>query len=335
MDRYQASISIPDNISMIEQGAFRDYKNLTSIDIPESVVKIGKVAFFGCTSLTSVSLPNSIISIGEGAFKGCKNLTSVILPENLVNIDDGIFYGCVNLTNINIPESAKRIGDGAFYGCRSLINLIIPDSVKYIGKWAFLACTRLTVYCTRNSFAHKYCKRNWIKVELTDSKPVITPGAKVQEKPEDSAFSGISAIINGYIDEINLHGCVIADENVARELEDIKNILAKMINFLKDDKDIEKHSEQLDQFFSSYFPTVIKMLGTYCKIEEQGLTVKSAVDTKARIAESIPSVRKALEKELDNIYQNKMLDITTDIDVLESMLAKDGLIDKNQIRFDL
>ena len=336
MDRYQTSISIPDNITIIEQGAFRDYKNMTSVTLPESVIRIGKASFFGCTSLTSISLPDSVTSIGEGAFKGCKNLTSITLPGNLANIDDGIFYGCENLTDINIPESVKSIGEGTFYGCKRLTRLNIPDNVKYIGKWAFYGCMNLTVYCTQKSFAHKYCRKNRIKTALTDLinyKPDIKE--KIDEKTVDGAFYGISAKINAYIGEIDRHGKFIADANVSLELAEIKNILSKMINLLKDEKDIEKYSEQLDQFFSSYFPTVMKILDTYRKIEEQGLNVSSAVETKARIAESIPSVRKALEKELDNMYQNKMLDITTDIDVLESMLAKDGLLDKNTMKFDL
>jgi type II secretory pathway component PulL len=115
----------------------------------------------------------------------------------------------------------------------------------------------------------------------------------------------------------------------------MKNVLSKMIKLSEEEKDTALYSEQLEQFFSSYFPTVKKILDAYTKIEQQGLNVKSAVETKERIAESIPHIRKALEKELDNMYQNKMLDITTDIDVLELMFAKDGLLDNDPLKLDL
>jgi len=57
------------------------------------------------------------------------------------------------------------------------------------------------------------------------------------------------------------------------------------------------------------------------------MTVESALETKQKIAGAVPFIKKAFEKELEHIYQNKMLDITTDIDVLEAMFAKDGLLD--------
>ena len=38
-------------------------------------------------------------------------------------------------------------------------------------------------------------------------------------------------------------------------------------------------------------------------------------------------VLKAFDKQLDTMYQDDMLDISTDIDVLETMLRQDGLID--------
>jgi hypothetical protein len=338
MDKHLINIDIPEGATFIDQGAFRDYKNLMSISIPETVTRVGKTAFFGCTGLTDINIPDSVLNIGEGAFKGCKNLLSAKLSDNILNIEDGTFYGCENLSSVVIPDRVKRIGDGAFYGCKNLMSVTIPDSVNRIGKWAFQGCVRLTVNCGQKSFAMKYCRRNRIKVQIIDDRSAIMPEIKkeqAQVKPAESQNSAITAKINEYIAELGVYSRFITDATVSQELAEIKNILAKMINLLKDEKEIEKYSEQLDQFFNSYFPTVIKILGTYCKIEEQGLTVRNAVETKERIAASIPSVRKALEQELDNMYQNKMLDITTDIDVLESMLAKDGLIDNSPLKFDL
>jgi hypothetical protein len=138
--------------------------------------------------------------------------------------------------------------------------------------------------------------------------------------------------IDAYIGEINLLSRFITDADILKELAEIKKILAKMTALLKEEGS-EGRFEHLEYFFSYYFPTVKKILESYNQIERQNFNVGSAVETKQRIAESIPFIREAFEKELDNMYKNKMLDITTDIDVLEAMLSKDGLLDKKLLKF--
>jgi hypothetical protein len=49
--------------------------SLASVTIPESVTSIGKGAFKDCSSLTSVTIPESVTSIGKSAFDGCEALT--------------------------------------------------------------------------------------------------------------------------------------------------------------------------------------------------------------------------------------------------------------------
>ena len=51
--------------------------SLASVSIPNSVMEIGDGAFFGCTSLASVSIPESVKRIGEGAFGGCTSLAEI------------------------------------------------------------------------------------------------------------------------------------------------------------------------------------------------------------------------------------------------------------------
>jgi hypothetical protein len=52
------NITIPDSVTSIEQGAFRDCTSLTSVTIPNSVTSIEPFAFEKCSSLSSVTIPN-------------------------------------------------------------------------------------------------------------------------------------------------------------------------------------------------------------------------------------------------------------------------------------
>ena len=170
------SVTIPNTIKSIGDGAFNNCDFLTSITIPNSVVSIGEYAFSDCSSLTSITIPNSVTNIGETAFNSCENLATImvengnsvydsrencnaiietatntliagcqntIIPNSVTEIGNYAFHGC-SLSSISIPNSVISIGEYAFSGCSSLTSITIPNSVTSIGDCAFCVCTFLT-----------------------------------------------------------------------------------------------------------------------------------------------------------------------------------------------
>ena len=78
-------------------------------------------------------------------------------------------------------------------------------------------------------------------------------------------------------------------------------------------------------FFSYYLPTLDKLLSFYTADVGAG---ENAVESKARIKNSLTMVASAIEKQADTMYKNEAMDIKTDIAVMETMLRSEGLIDK-------
>ena len=171
------SITIPNSVTSIGDGAFRGCSGITSIvveernavydsrdncnaiiksednvlivgcqntNIPNSVTSIGGNAFRDCSGLTSVTIPNSVTSIGPYAFDNCSGITSVSIPNSVTSIGSEAFSGCSSLTSVTIPNSVTSIGDGAFYGCSGLTSVTIPNGVTSIGKSVFCGCCGLT-----------------------------------------------------------------------------------------------------------------------------------------------------------------------------------------------
>ena len=138
------SITIPDNVTEIDEAAFEGCTGLTSIILPPWVTKIGDGAFNNCTGLTSITLPNTITSIGDAAFADCTSLTSITLPNTITSIGDAAFADCTSLISITLPASVERIGDMAFADCIGLTSITIRHSNKSIGKMAFKNCSGLT-----------------------------------------------------------------------------------------------------------------------------------------------------------------------------------------------
>ncbi len=152
---------IPDGTTEIAAHTYKG-KPIKSITIPNSVTRIGDGAFEGCTNLTSVTIPNSVTSIGDGAFGGCTGLTSPIynahvfaympptysgaytIPDGIEQIAGKAFAGCNKLTSITIPNSVTNIGNRAFNGCFEITSITIPNSVTNIGNRAFNGCFKIT-----------------------------------------------------------------------------------------------------------------------------------------------------------------------------------------------
>ena len=74
------------------------------------------------------------------------------------------------------------------------------------------------------------------------------------------------------------------------------------------------------------------MLNTYAELEEQGMTGQNIETTKRRIEGILDKVVEGFELQLDKLYEGDMLDISSDIDVMEKMLQRDGLSGATNLR---
>ena len=145
------SVTIPNSVQTIGDGAFVDCTGLTEVTIPNSVTTIGNLAFSGCTGITEVTIGSGVQTIGDNAFYYCTALTEVTIGNSVQTIRDNAFCYCYGLTSVTIPNSVTNIGEDAFGFCKGLTEIAIPNSVKTIGYAAFEYCKGLTEVTIGNS----------------------------------------------------------------------------------------------------------------------------------------------------------------------------------------
>ena len=139
---------------------------------------------------------------------------------------------------------------------------------------------------------------------------------KPEEKPADlSREDAILAEIRQLNDDI-------AQEQISAQIDEIEEITRKIFRQLKAEPEKEP---QLRSFLNYYLPTTLKILHAYAQLESQGIEGENITAAKARIEGMMGKVVEGFEKQLDRLFEHDVMDITSDVAVLEKMLRKDGL----------
>ena len=81
-----------------------------------------------------------------------------------------------------------------------------------------------------------------------------------------------------------------------------------------------------------YMPTTWKLLDSYRSFEKEPIQSENIRKTKKEIEETLDTINNAFETLLNDLFQSTAWDISSDISVLETMLAQEGLTG-NKMKF--
>lgn len=95
---------------------------------------------------------------------------------------------------------------------------------------------------------------------------------------------------------------------------------------------IAQHPENLSdirRLMEYYLPTTVKLLGAYEELDRQPVQGENIVNSKKEIEASLDTLNVAFENLLDGLFKDTAWDVSTDISVLHTMLAQEGLTGKD------
>lgn len=155
--------------------------------------------------------------------------------------------------------------------------------------------------------------------EVPDPKP------KEPEKPKTTGNPEIDALVkerDRAVSEMRRLNDAIEDAKLSRQIDHLEAVTRKIIDLVVAEP---KKLPQIRKFMSYYLPTTLKILNSYDRMGSAGVDGENISTTKQKIEAMMDTIVTAYDKQLDALYGEEALDISTDITVMEQMLQQEGI----------
>lgn len=121
--------------------------------------------------------------------------------------------------------------------------------------------------------------------------------------------------------QIRSENDAIPDEVLSGQMDELEHLCVQIFKTVAEKPG---KAPQIRKFMDYYLPTTLKMLASYRTMSNRGVSVSDMTEARSTVIRGMGMVLTACQKQLDTLYKDDILDVSTDIDVLEQMLKRDG-----------
>ena len=124
--------------------------------------------------------------------------------------------------------------------------------------------------------------------------------------------------------EIRALNDAIKDPAVSERIDRIGELTASIFRVVREKPE---HAEEVRKFMNYYLPTTLKLLKSYSLMEQQSYQGENIQNSRKRIENVLDTLVRGFEQQQDRLFRTEAIDVETDISVLETMMASDGLVE--------
>ena len=127
---------------------------------------------------------------------------------------------------------------------------------------------------------------------------------------------------NAYVKEIRRCNDEIPGEEISAKIDRMEAIVRKIF------ERAEAHPEvipDMKKLMDYYLPMTVKLLNAYADMDRQPVQGETIRKSKQEIDATLDTLNAAFEKLLDDLFQDAAIDVSSDISVLNTLLAQEGL----------
>ena len=154
---------------------------------------------------------------------------------------------------------------------------------------------------------------------------VSTAAAEPKKSPGPKKSGMESEDFEAKLREIRHLNDEIEDRAVSDRIDRIGELTASIFRVVREKPE---HAEEVRKFMNYYLPTTLKLLKSYSLMEKQSYQGENIQASRKKIEAVLDTLIHAFEQQQDRLFRTEALDVETDISVLETMMASDGLLDQ-------
>lgn len=159
------------------------------------------------------------------------------------------------------------------------------------------------------------------RLQLEQRKQQAAPVKEPEPKPK-SQLQQVLDKGNAFIAEIRRCNDEIPGVEISEKISRMELIVQKIFDRA------QKHPEivpDLQKLMDYYLPMTVKLLNAYADMDAQSIQGENIQNAKREIEQSLDTLNQAYEKLFDSVFMETALDVSSDISVLHTMLAQEGL----------
>lgn len=244
------------------------------------------------------------------AYKGTGMVCSVGRFRNYVKVLGTREY-------CNTEELAKKTG--------RTVKAVVKDLKKMIRKGWFLQGhlddkgTCLMV--SNEAYAQYTALMERMSKEKADKEAAEERQRQEYEKLSPEVQNIVKAG-DDYVRKIREANDVIPGEEISAKISRMEMLVDRIFDRVEENPDSVDDIRKLMEY---YLPTTIKLLEAYEELDAQPIQGENILSSKREIEKTLDTLNIAFEKLLDDLFQDTAWDVSTDISVLNTMLAQEGL----------
>ena len=209
---------------------------------------------------------------------------------------------------------------------RRRMKKILPQSAPFIGAgviWFLYAVLFPFYRIVDLAIAAGLSIISYIVIRRFVKRPEITPERKTPPVLTQEAARELSR----QAESVRRAADEIENKSVVGYAQSIAETAEKIARNVEDDPE---DAPKIRSLIRHYMPSVIRLFTSYRTFEMQQIEGENLSAAMQKIEDSLEDIDLALKKQLDQLFDMDVLDISADIAVLESLMAKDGILENEK-----
>lgn len=181
-----------------------------------------------------------------------------------------------------------------------------------------------TYFMLTDEAYQQYCLAEQARIDRERQEQKSLESKEQESSAAEGGSEADQIIMEGkkYICEIRSANDDIEGEEISQKLDRLELITSKIFDH------VERHPDKLPdirRFMEYYLPTTMKLIYQYREFDAQPVQGENIRKGKREIESTLDTINTSFERLFDQLFQDEMLDVSTDISVLSTMLAQAGL----------